>query len=131
MEILFLLGLTLLNGVFALSEMAVVSARKARLQHLADDGKRGARVSLRLAQDPSSFLATIQVGITVIGISSGAFGEATLVKGLSEWLSAWPLFDRYSDGLALAIVISGITLASLILGELVPKRLALLNPEAV
>jgi len=131
MEILFLLGLTLLNGVFALSEMAVVSARKARLQHLADDGKRGARVALRLAQDPSSFLATIQVGITVIGISSGAFGEATLVQGLSEWLSAWPLLDRYSNGLAVAIVISGITLASLILGELVPKRLALLNPEAV
>jgi putative hemolysin len=131
MEILFLLGLVLLNGVFALSEMAIVSSRKARLQHLADEGSRGARVALRLSQDPSSFLATIQVGITVIGISSGAFGEATLVRGLSEWLSAWPTLDRHSDAIAVAVVISGITLASLIFGELVPKRLALHRPEAV
>jgi putative hemolysin len=129
MELLLLSGLILLNGLFALSEMAVVSARKARLQHLADEGSRGAGVALRLSQEPSTFLATIQVGITVIGITSGAFGEATLVRNLSVWLSAWPLLDRYSESLALATVISGITLASLIFGELVPKRLALLNPE--
>jgi len=131
MELLILFGLILLNGIFAMSEMAVVSSRKARLQHLADDGHRGAKVALRLAQEPSSFLATIQVGITVIGITSGAFGEATLVKDLSEWLSQWPLLDRYSNAIAVAIVISGITLASLIFGELVPKRLALLNAEWV
>jgi len=131
MELLILFGLILLNGVFAMSEMAVVSSRKARLQHLADDGHRGAKVALRLAQEPSSFLATIQVGITVIGITSGAFGEATLVKDLSDWLSQWPLLDRYSNAIAVAIVISGITLASLIFGELVPKRLALLNAEWV
>ncbi|MBK6337734.1 MAG: HlyC/CorC family transporter [Betaproteobacteria bacterium] len=131
MELLLLFFLTLLNGLFSMSEMAIVSARKARLQHLADEGKQGARVALQLAQNPSTFLATIQVGITVIGISSGAFGEATLVTGLSEWLSQWPLLDRHSQGMASAIVISGITLASLILGELVPKRLALLNPERV
>jgi magnesium and cobalt exporter, CNNM family len=131
MELLFLLFLTLLNGLFSMSEMAVVSARKARLQHLADEGKRGAKMALELAHDPSNFLATIQVGITVIGVTSGAFGEATLVEGLSDWISQWPWFDRHSKGLALVIVISGITLASLILGELVPKRLALLNPERV
>lgn len=131
MELLILFGLILLNGIFAMSEMAVVSSRKARLQHLADDGHRGAKVALRLAQEPSSFLATIQVGITVIGITSGAFGEATLVKDLSDWLSQWPLLDRYSNAIAVAIVISGITLASLIFGELVPKRLALLNAEWV
>ena len=131
MDLLLLFFLTLLNGLFSMSEMAIVSARKARLQHLADEGKQGARVALQLAQNPSTFLATIQVGITVIGISSGAFGEATLVTGLSEWLSQWPLLDRHSQGMASAIVISGITLASLILGELVPKRLALLNPERV
>jgi putative hemolysin len=131
MELLILFGLILMNGLFAMSEMAVVSSRKARLQHLADDGHRGAKVALRLAQEPSSFLATIQVGITLIGITSGAFGEATLVKDLSEWLSQWPLLDRYSRAIALAIVISGITLASLIFGELVPKRLALLNAEWV
>ena len=131
MEILILFGLILMNGVFAMSEMAVVSARKARLQHLADEGKRGARVALRLAQEPSSFLATIQVGITVIGITSGAFGEATLTKGLSEWLSQWAVLDRHSQAIAVTIVITGITLAALIFGELVPKRLALLNPEWV
>jgi putative hemolysin len=131
MELLILFGLILMNGLFAMSEMAVVSSRKARLQHLADDGHRGAKVALRLAQEPSSFLATIQVGITLIGITSGAFGEATLVKDLSEWLSQWPRLDRYSRAIALAIVISGITLASLIFGELVPKRLALLNAEWV
>jgi len=131
MELLILFGLILTNGVFAMSEMAVVSSRKARLQHLADEGRRGARVALRLAQEPSSFLATIQVGITVIGITSGAFGEATLVKDLSDWLSQWPLIDRYSAGIALVIVISGITLASLIFGELVPKRLALIDAERV
>jgi putative hemolysin len=131
MELLILFGLILMNGLFAMSEMAVVSSRKARLQHLADDGHRGAKVALRLAQEPSSFLATIQVGITLIGITSGAFGEATLVKDLSEWLSQWPRLDRYSQAIAVAIVISGITLASLIFGELVPKRLALLNAEWV
>ena len=120
-----------MNGVFAMSEMAVVSARKARLQHLADEGKRGAKVALRLAQEPSSFLATIQVGITVIGITSGAFGEAKLAKGLSEWLSQWAAFDRHSEAIAATIVITGITLAALIFGELVPKRLALLDPERV
>jgi putative hemolysin len=131
MEILILFGLILMNGVFALSEMAVVSARKARLQHLADEGKRGAKVALRLAQHPSSFLATIQVGITVIGITSGAFGEAKLTRGLSEWLSQWAVLDRHSEAIAVAIVITGITLAALIFGELVPKRLALLDPERV
>jgi putative hemolysin len=131
MELLILFGLILMNGVFAMSEMAVVSSRKARLQHLADEGGRGARVALRLAQEPSSFLATIQVGITVIGITSGAFGEATLAKGLSDWLSQWPLLDRHSQPIAAAIVISGITLASLIFGELVPKRLALIDAERV
>jgi putative hemolysin len=131
MELLFLLLLTLLNGLFSMSEMAVVSSRKARLQHLAEEGRRGAQVALALAESPSSFLATVQIGITVIGIASGAFGEATLVQGLSEWLSQWQLFERHSRGIALTIVISGITLASVILGELVPKRLALLNPEAV
>lgn len=131
MELLILFGLIMMNGVFSMSEMAVVSARKARLQHLADEGHRSAKVALRLAQEPSSFLATIQVGITLVGITSGAFGEATLVRDLSDWLSQWPMLDRHSQALALAIVISGITLATLIFGELVPKRLALLNPERV
>jgi putative hemolysin len=131
MELLLLLLLTLLNGVFSMSEMAVVSARKARLQHLADEGRRGARTALALAENPSNFLATIQVGITVIGITSGAFGEATLSRNLADWLEQWPSLQPHANGLAFAIVISGITLASLILGELVPKRLALQDPEKI
>lgn len=131
MELLLLLLLITLNGVFAMSEMAIVSSRKARLQQWADEGRPGAGVALALANEPSTFLSTIQVGITVIGITSGAFGEATLAAGLSEWLSQWPFFDAYSEVFALTVVVAGITLASLILGELVPKRLALLNPEAV
>jgi putative hemolysin len=131
MEILILLFLIMLNGVFAMSEMAVVSSRKARLQQLADEGRRGATAAIGLANEPSNFLSTIQVGITLIGITSGAFGEAALAKGLSEWLSQWPRLDDYSDTLSIVLVVAGITVASLIIGELVPKRLALLNPEAV
>lgn len=131
MELLILLFLIMLNGLFAMSEMAVVSSRKARLQQWADEDRTGAKIALALANEPSHFLSTIQVGITVIGITSGAFGEATLVRRLSQWLSQWPNLDPYSDGLALTLVIAGITVASLIIGELVPKRLALLNPERV
>ena len=131
MELMILLVLILLNGFFALSEMAVVSSRKARLQQLADDHRAGASAALMLANEPSSFLSTIQVGITLIGITSGAFGEAALSGDLSTWLSRWPTLDPYSDTLAVVLVVAGITLASLIVGELVPKRLALLNPEAL
>jgi putative hemolysin len=131
MEFSILLILILLNGLFAMSEMAVVASRKVRLQQWADDGRPGARAALALANHPSHFLSTIQVGITVIGVTSGAFGEATFAKDLSDWLSRWPLLDRYSEPLALAVVVTGITVASLIAGELVPKRLALLSAERI
>ena len=131
MELLILLFLFLLNGVFAMSEMAVVSSRKVRLQQWADDGRAGAKTALALANNPSYFLSTIQVGITVIGVTSGAFGEAALSEDLSRWLAQWPIFAQYSNELAVAIVVIGITIGSLIIGELVPKRLALLNPEAI
>jgi CBS domain containing-hemolysin-like protein len=131
MEYSILLILILLNGLFAMSEMAVVSSRKVRLQQWADDGRPGARAALALANNPSHFLSTIQVGITVIGVTSGAFGEATFAEDLSDWLSRWPLLDRYSEPLALAVVVTGITVASLIAGELVPKRLALLSAERI
>lgn len=130
-ELLILLVLIVVNGVFAMSEMAIVSSRKARLQQWADDGRPGADAALALANEPSLFLSTIQVGITLIGITSGAFGEATLAKGLSEWLSHWAWLDEHSDMLAITIVVAGITIGSLIIGELLPKRLALLNPEVV
>jgi putative hemolysin len=130
MDILILFSLILINGVFAGSEMAVVSSRKARLQQLADEGRPGAATALRLANEPAHFLSTVQVGITLIGITSGAFGEATIATGLAHWLAGWHELAPYADELALAIVVASITLASIIVGELVPKRLALINPEA-
>jgi len=131
MEILILLLLFMLNGVFSMSEIAVVSARKARLQQLANQGDHRAASALALAREPSNFLATIQVGITFVGIFSGAFGEATLARGLSQWLSAFPVLAGHSDALALTIVVVAIAYCSLIIGELVPKRLALQNPELI
>jgi putative hemolysin len=131
MDLIILLALIVMNGLFSMSEMAVVSSRKARLQQLSDEGRRGAATALALATEPSHFLSTIQVGITLIGITSGAFGEATLASGLTRWFMQWPQMVPYAQELALVIVVAGITLASLIIGELVPKRLALINPESV
>jgi putative hemolysin len=131
MDLLILVVLILLNGVLAMSEMAVMSSRKARLQQFADEGRPGAATALALATQPTNFLSTIQVGITLIGITSGAFGEAAVASRLAGWLSGWPVLMPYADELALTIVVAAITLASLIVGELVPKRLALISPESV
>lgn len=131
MELLVLLFLFFLNGFFSMSEMAVVSSRKARLQQLYDEGHTGSGSALELANDPSHFLSTIQVGITVIGITSGVLGEATLSARVAEWLGQWPALASRAEVFAVTLVIAGITIGSLIIGELVPKRLALVNPEAV
>ena len=131
MELLVLLLLFVVNGVFSMSEMAVVSSRKARLQQLFDEGRGGAGAALELANEPGHFLSTIQVGITIIGISSGALGEATLSSSVAAWLAQWPAIAPHAKGIAVALVVSGITIGSLLIGELVPKRLALVNPEAV
>lgn len=131
MEILIILGLILLNGVFAMSELAVVSSKRSRLEKLSENGSRGASAALRLADSPSRFLSTVQVGITLIGIFNGAFGEASLVAKLSPQISTIPLLAEYAKEIALGIVVIGITFASIVLGELVPKRIALLYPEAV
>ncbi len=131
MELLILIFLIILNGLFAMSEMAVVSSRKARLQQWADENRPGAQVALALANEPAAFLSTIQVGITVIGITSGAFGEATFAAGFARWLSGWAPIAPYADTVAIIIVVACITLAALIIGELIPKRLALVNPEGI
>jgi putative hemolysin len=131
MEIVILLLLFVVNGLFSMSEMAVVSARKARLQHLANEGNHRAATALALAREPSNFLSTVQVGITFVGIFSGAFGEATLSGRLAQTFAAIPLLAPYSDALALTIVVLAIAYFSLIIGELVPKRLALQNPELI
>lgn len=123
--------LIVLNGFFAMSELAIVSARRARLQHMAQGGTRGARRALRLAEDPTNFLSTVQVGITLVGIFAGAYGGATLAEPLAAALATVPQLGEMADDLALGVVIVAITYLSLIAGELVPKRIALNNAEAI
>ena len=130
-EILIILVLILINGFFALTELAVVSARPIRLQHLAERGNPGARAALWLAEDPGRFLSAVQIAITLVGILAGAFGGARLSGRLAEYLAGIPLFADIADGLALALVVGAITYLSLVIGELVPKRLALRHPEAL
>ena len=121
--------LIVLNGLFALSEMAIVAARKVRLEAMARDGRPGARAALALVADPSGFLATVQIGITLVGILAGAFSGATLAGPLAEFLEPLPVIGGHSHPIALVIVVTLITYLSLIVGELVPKRLALTRPE--
>lgn len=131
LEALIILALIFLNGMFAMSEIAVVSARKARLQQAAEEGDGRARAALELAERPSDFLATVQVGITLAGILAGAFGGATLAQGIAALLARVPLLAPYSAAIGVGVVVLTITYLSLVLGELVPKRLALTNPERV
>jgi putative hemolysin len=130
-EILIILLLVIANGVFAMSEIAVVSARKARLQELAEDGDTKAQAALELANSPNRFLSTVQVGITLIGILAGAFGGATLAGRLATYLQLVPFLRNYSQAIALSLVVAFITYLSIIIGELVPKRLALASPEKI
>jgi putative hemolysin len=130
-DILIILGLILLNGAFAMSELAVVSSKRIRLERLSEDGSRGAKAALHLADSPSLFLSTVQVGITLIGIFNGAFGESSLVARLAPHLTGVPVVGEYAHELALGIVVVGITFASIILGELVPKRIAMQYPETI
>lgn len=130
-EILILILLILTNGLFSLSEMAVVSARKVRLQQRAEAGDRGARTALSLAVHPTRFLSTVQVGITLIGILSGAFGGATIADALAAYFARYPALEPYSQALSVAAVVAVISYFSLVFGELVPKRLALNNAERI
>ena len=130
-DILLVLGLILVNGAFALSELAIVSSRRVRLARLAETGSAGATRALELAAEPTRFLSSVQVGITTIGILSGALGEATIAVSLRAHLERVAPLAAYAQPLSLAIVVVAITLVSLILGELVPKRLALTNPERI
>lgn len=130
-ELGLLLVLILINGVFAMSEIALVSSRTPRLQQLASEGHAGARLALSLAQDPTRFLSTVQVGITSIGILSGAVGESAIALHVQGWLTRFPPVAPYAEGLSLAIMVVSLTYVSLILGELVPKRLGLTSPERI
>jgi putative hemolysin len=131
LEVAILVVLILVNGVFAMSETALVSARQARLQERAEDGDSGAAAALELAGSPNRFLSTVQIGISLVGVLAGAFGGATLAGPVADLLRGVPLLAPYADALAFGGVVVGITYLSLILGELVPKRLALNAPEVV
>ncbi len=131
MELLFLILLILLNGSLAMSEIALVTARRARLVRLAEEGDAGASVAIRLRDDPTRFLSTIQIGITSIGVLSGIVGESALAEPLSSGLQALGLTRETSMLIATFLVVVGITYFSIVVGELVPKRLGQASPEAV
>jgi len=131
LELAIVLGLILLNGFFAMAEMAIVSSRRIRLQQMAEQNSRGAVAALNLADNPSRFLSGVQVGITLIGILSGAYGGATLGARLGTVLDAIPLINPRGQEVAVALVVVAITVLSLVVGELVPKRVALVNPERI
>ncbi|MEI9901315.1 MAG: hemolysin family protein [Hyphomicrobium sp.] len=130
-EILIVVVLVAINGVFALSELAIVSARRSKLKALAKSGRSGARSALALADDPGRFLSTVQIGITLVGVFAGAFSGATLGVALEHYLIESGVPRDVAEVLGLGIVIVAITYLSLIIGELVPKNLALRNPEGI
>jgi putative hemolysin len=130
-EAAIILAMILANGVFSMSEIAVVSARRARLQKLADGGDAGAAAALEIAGEPNQFLSTVQIGITLIGTLAGAFGGATLASELATPLATVPWIGENAEPVSFALVVAGITYLSLVLGELVPKRIALNAPESI
>jgi len=130
-EILIIFGLILLNGVFAMAEIALVSARKARLEAQANKGDKLASEALKFANHPDKFISTTQIGITLIGILNGIFSGENIKGGLVNFLNQYESIRHYSNGIATAIVVIIITYFSLVLGELVPKRIGLSNPEGI
>jgi putative hemolysin len=131
MEIALLFGLIILNGIFAMSEVALITARKARLNKLAEAGDGAARAALNLGDDPNKFLSTVQIGITSISILNGIVGEATLAKPFGIWLQSIGTPTPLSDYMATGLIVVGITYFSIVLGELVPKRLGQITPEPI
>jgi putative hemolysin len=131
MEILLIIFLTLLNGVFAMSELALAASRKSRLSAMTEAGDKGAEAALTLLDNPNQFLSTVQVGITSIGVLNGIVGEAAFSAGLAAWLQGWGMTDQVSAIAATALVVTIITYTTIIFGELVPKRIGQLHPELV
>ncbi|MFM9881344.1 MAG: hemolysin family protein [Burkholderiaceae bacterium] len=131
MDLLLIVVLTLLNGVFAMSELALASSRKARLGALAESGDKGAVAAMKLLDDPTQFLSTVQIGITSIGVLNGIVGEAAFSAGVAAWLVGLGVATKAAGIAATAIVVTGITFVTIIFGELVPKRIGQLYPEPV
>lgn len=131
MELLIILFLVLLNGIFSMSEIALVSSRKSRLEAASRNGDTSAKAALKLANSPTRFLSTVQIGITLIGLLTGMYSGDNLTSELELFINTIPLLSEYSHTLAVGTVLVGITYLSLVLGELVPKRLGMANPEAI
>lgn len=131
MEIFFLLFLIILNGLFAMSEIALITAKRSRLQRLAAEGDKAADVALKLGQEPTRFLSTIQIGITSIGILNGIVGENALAEPFSLWLRSLGMESEISRILSTALIVVSITYVTIVIGELVPKRLGQFNPEGI
>ena len=131
LELAIVVALILLNGLLALAELAIVSSRRARLQALVDREVIGARRALALAANPGRFLSTVQIGITLVGVLSGAFSGATLGFRLAEWLVSLGLRAGVAEAVGVGLVVAVITYFSLVIGELVPKQIALRNPERI
>lgn len=132
-EIVFILVLILANGMFAAAEISFIAARKGRLEQRAEEGSRNARRALDLASNPDQFLPTVQIGITLVSALGAAYGGQQIVRHLSAWIAElpWPLAQQYSNGIALALFVAMFTYLSLIIGELVPKRIALHRAESI
>lgn len=131
LDLAIVFALVLLNGCFALSELAIVSARRPRLRAMAEEGRAGARAALALAEDPGKFLSTVQIGITLVGVVAGAFSGATLGGALGLWLSGLGVPTAVADAVGFGVVIALVTYLSIVIGELVPKRFALRRPEPI
>lgn len=130
-EIIIILVLIIINGIFAISEFALISAKKTRLRQRAEEGDTQAATALKLANEPTPFLSTIQVGITLVGILAGVFGGATIAEELAAYFTKFPVLAPYSEALGITLVVLLITYLTLVFGELVPKRLALSNAESI
>lgn len=131
MEIFILLGLIVLNGIFAMSEIAIVTAKKSRLMAIAAKGNKSAQVALKLSEDPTHFLSTVQIGITSIGLLAGIYGESILAQPFSLWLQEVGMPARFSDNFATVLVVVVVTYFSIVIGELVPKRIGQINAERI
>lgn len=131
MDLAILVALIVLNGAFAMSEIALVAAKRSRLGRMAEDGDRGAKRAMKLGEEPTQFLSTVQIGITAIGILNGIFGEAVLAVPLSEWMVGLGVDQKTASVSSTGIVVAGITYVSIVVGELVPKRIAQFNAEGI
>ncbi|PKN98680.1 MAG: hypothetical protein CVU42_10710 [Chloroflexi bacterium HGW-Chloroflexi-4] len=131
LEILFILVLILINGFFSMSELALISSRKVRLEQRAEDGDKGSQSALELLKSSSRLLSAVQIGITLVGIFTGALGGATLAERLTVWLAKVPWLVPYAGGISIVLVVIVTTYLSLVLGELIPKRIAMNNPEKI